>query len=182
VLHLELELKPENHIEHDHRVSIKTMSDIRFSTWLIAYVLRNNGQVLLALLEGDTPVLNSYAKEFVTALKVAETRFPGKLPFDSQQMKVMEEFDAAILSREELRERVILQLSKYNPLAIDGWKSVMQSFADAYAFWAITAINEKEDGVGSCNVTLRSLVRARGGLLAQLVSGIFKTMGGATCA
>ena len=29
------------------------------------------------------------------------------------------------------------------------------------------------NGVGSCNITLLSLVRARGGLLAQLVSGIF---------
>lgn len=125
-----LALNPEQHIERDP--TIETLSDLRFATRFTAGVFRLSGQVLAALLDGDRPFLNWYFKEFVAALKVAEARFPGALPFDNQQIKRMEEFDALTLSDEELRELVIRQLSEYHPISIDKIKPWMQQIAHTY--------------------------------------------------
>ena len=126
-----LALNPEQHIERDPTISL--LSDLRFASRLSAGVLRLNGQVVVALLESDRPFLNWYFKEFAAALRVAETRLPGVvLPFDSQQIKRMEEFDAAALSNEELREKLIRELSEFHPPAIEKMKSWMQQVGRTY--------------------------------------------------
>jgi hypothetical protein len=125
-----LALNPEQHIERDPTITL--LSDLRFVTRLVAGVLRLSGQVVVALLEGDRSFLNWYFKEFAAALRVAETRVPEALPFDSQQIKRMEEFDTAALSNEELRELLIRQLSEYHPPTIDKMKSWMQLVERTY--------------------------------------------------
>lgn len=126
-----LALNPEQHIERDPTIPL--LSDLRFASRFSAGVLRLSGQVFVALLEGNRPFLNWYFKEFAAALRVAETRLPGvTLPVDSQQIKRMEEFDAAALSNEELRELLIRQLSEYHPPTIDKMKSSMQQIERTY--------------------------------------------------
>lgn len=133
-----LALNPEQHIERDP--TIRFLSDIRFVSRLSAGVLRLNGQVIVAMLESDRPFLNWYFKEFAAALRVAETRLPSgvTLPFDSQQIKRMEEFDAAALSNEEIREKLILELSEFHPPAIEKMKSGMEQI------WRIYIVSLRE--------------------------------------
>jgi len=125
-----LALNPEQHIERDPTIAL--LSDLRFVTRLVAGVFRLSGQVLVALLEGDRPFLNWYFKEFAAALRVAETRLPGTLPFDSEQMKRLEEFDATALSDEELRDIFFRQLSEYHPPTIEKMKSWMELVEHTY--------------------------------------------------
>jgi DNA repair ATPase RecN len=125
-----LALNPEQHFEHDP--TVKSLSDVRFSTRFAATVFRLSGRVFVAALEGDRAFLKWYFKEFSAALKVVEAEMPGSLPFDSQQIKSLEEFDPAAVSNEELREGLIRQLSESHPLAIDQMNSSMQKTADTY--------------------------------------------------